>query len=474
MGEEAATVTQSLLGRRGHGGGGQLQTVSSVTTTLVLSTFVAACISFGFGCVMGYSSPTQSAIMEDLDLSIAEFSLFGSMLNIGSILGALVSGRTTDLLGRKCTMWVLNLFYIMGWFAIAFAKVPWLLDAGRLLLGFRNGIAGYLVPLYVAEITPKNLRGRFSVLVQPILQTMGVIGLSMMYIIGPFFSWRILALIVIIPSPLQLPLLFFIPESPRWLANVGREKEFEKALLSLRGEKVNIFEEATTIKDYTESLKCFSWGGILDLFQRKYAHPLIIGIGLMALQHSGGANAYAYYSGVIFVSAGLSKYIGLSTLAVVEILMSLLDTSLIDKFGRRSLLLVSSCGLCFGSFLTGISFLLQDYNWWGERTPILALISIWLYMGSYQVGMEGIPWIIVAEIFPINIKGAAGSISSLIGNLFSWIVSYNFNFLFQWSSAGTFFIFSAICGLNAIFAATMVPETKGRTLEEIQASLASI
>ncbi|EOY11276.1 Sugar transporter ERD6 14 [Theobroma cacao] len=466
MGEEAATVTQSLLGRRGHGGGGQLQTVSSVTTTLVLSTFVAACISFGFGCVMGYSSPTQSAIMEDLDLSIAEFSLFGSMLNIGSILGALVSGRTTDLLGRKCTMWVLNLFYIMGWFAIAFAKVPWLLDAGRLLLGFRNGIAGYLVPLYVAEITPKNLRGRFSGLVQ----TMGVIGLSMMYIIGPFFSWRILALIVIIPSPLQLPLLFFIPESPRWLANVGREKEFEKALLSLRGEKVNIFEEATTIKDYTESLKCFSWGGILDLFQRKYAHPLIIGIGLMALQHSGGANAYAYYSGVIFVSAGLSKYIGLSTLAVVEILMSLLDTSLIDKFLHVEYASAAS-SLEYHSFY---SYHKQDYNWWGERTPILALISIWLYMGSYQVGMEGIPWIIVAEIFSINIKGAAGSISSLIGNLFSWIVSYNFNFLFQWSSAGTFFIFSAICGLNAIFAATMVPETKGRTLEEIQASLTSI
>ncbi|KAK6233092.1 hypothetical protein SCA6_003165 [Theobroma cacao] len=215
MGEEAATVTQSLLGRRGHGGGGQLQTVSSVTTTLVLSTFVAACISFGFGCVMGYSSPTQSAIMEDLDLSIAEFSLFGSMLNIGSILGALVSGRTTDLLGRKCTMWVLNLFYIMGWFAIAFAKVLaflslilcqlflYVMDSvplpRRLHLGvltelvpvvFHNPIMldfhvlerfrgclmqedyywdsemELLVPLYVAEITPKNLRGRFSVLVQ--------------------------------------------------------------------------------------------------------------------------------------------------------------------------------------------------------------------------------------------------------------------------------------------------------------------
>ncbi|XP_039029218.1 sugar transporter ERD6-like 5 [Hibiscus syriacus] len=92
-------------------------------------------------------------------------------------------------------------------------------------------------------------------------------------------------------------------------------------------------------------------------------------------------------------------------------------------------------------------------------------------MGSYQVGMEGIPWTIVAEIFPMNIKGAAGSIASLSGNICSWTVSYNFNFLFQWSSAGTFFVFTAVCGLNFVFVSEMVPEMKGRTLEEIQASV---
>ncbi|KAA3472720.1 sugar transporter ERD6-like 5 isoform X3 [Gossypium australe] len=127
MGEERATVLQSesLLVREGAG-----ENSSSVPTTLVLSTFVAASISFGVGYIAGYTSPTQSVIMEDLGLSIAEFSLFGSLLNLGSILGALVSGKTVDLLGRK--------------------GVPWLLDVGRLLLGFSNGIAGYLV--YVVKI----------------------------------------------------------------------------------------------------------------------------------------------------------------------------------------------------------------------------------------------------------------------------------------------------------------------------------
>ncbi|KAK8712649.1 hypothetical protein V6N13_147881 [Hibiscus sabdariffa] len=293
--------------------------------------------------------------------------------------GAIASGRTADMVGRKGTMWFLNLFYIVGWLAIAFAKVP----------------------VYLAEITPKNLR------------------------VGPFISWRILALIGIIPGLVQLPLLFFIPESPRWLVKVGRETEFETALRSLRGKRANVFEEANSIK---------------------------IGIGIMVLQHSGGVYGYTYYSGVIFVSAGLSEYVGLCTLAAVE---------------------VSSGGICLGSFLTGTSFLLQDHDMWSKRTPILALISIWVYMGSYQVGMAVIPWIIVAEIFPINIKGAAGSMASLIANICNWIVTYNFNFLFQWSSAGTFFMFSAICGLSVVFIAKLVPETKGRTLEEIHASLTS-
>ncbi|TYG95910.1 hypothetical protein ES288_A11G306100v1 [Gossypium darwinii] len=394
---------------------------SSVTTTLVLSTFVAASISFGVGYIAGYTSPNQSVIMEDLGLSIAEFSLFGSLLNLGSILGALVSGKTIDLLGCK--------------------GVPWLLDVGRLLLGFSNGIAGYLYIL----LTPKNLRGRFTAGL--ILLTMAILGLSTMYIVGPFINWRILALIGIIPSLVQLPLLFYIPESPRWLVNVGREEEFETVLRSLRGKKANVFEEAASIKDYADSLKRLSGGGMLDLFKPKYFHSLIIGIGLK----------------ILFISVGLSKYVGLSTLAVIQMITAIVGASLIDKFGRRALLLVSSAGLCFGSFLTGISFLLQ-------REFIIWLVCQ-VYMGSYQAGMEGIPWLIVAEIFPINVKGAAGSLAGLTGNICSWTVSYSFNFLFQWSSAGTFFIYSAICGVCVIFIAKMVPEAKGRTLEEIQASL---
>ncbi|KAK6243156.1 hypothetical protein QUC31_009565 [Theobroma cacao] len=432
MGQQRREVTESLLVRHGHGdlvhteenigvvvGGGGSVAASSVTTILALSTFVAACVSFGFGCAIGYSSPTQSSIMEDLGLSMADFSLFGSILNIGAILGAVISGKITDLLGRKL--------------------VPWLLDLGRLSLGFTNGISGYLVPIYIAEITPKNLRGRFTAIV-PLMTCWGM---SSMYVVGSFVSWRTLALIAIIPSILQLPLLSFIPESPRWLANVGRDKELESALLCLRGEKAYISDEATDIK---------------------------IVAGMVALLSLGGVNAFTYYSGVIFVSAGISSMIGLIALAAAQTLLGFLGTIFIDKSGRRPLLLVALAGLCFSSFLTGLSFLLKDYNWWGEGTPILALIGILMYKGSFVVAV-GIPWLLVAELFPINVKGSAGSICNFISGITGWAVAYYFNLLTKWSSAGTFFIFSAFCCANFILAATMVPETKGRTLEEIQASI---
>ncbi|KAL1074623.1 hypothetical protein V6Z11_D11G302300 [Gossypium hirsutum] len=368
MEQQRNEATERLLSRQGHpnlvyneenGGVGVgdegLVTVSNFTSILGLSTLTAACITFGFGCAIGYSSPTQSSIMEDLGLSVAEFSLFGSILSIGSLIGAAISGKITDLFGRKMTMWILNLFYIGGWLAIAFTKAPSLLNLGRLSLGFTNGISNYLASIYVAEITTKNVRGRFTIIVQLLTGW----GASFMFVVGSFVHWRTLALLATIPGLLQLLLLFFIPESPQWLAKVGREKELEAALLYLRGDKADISHEATEIKDYVESLKSFSSEGILDIFQKQYVRPLLTVAGVLVLMNLGGINALAYYSGAIFVSAGVSSMVGLITVAATQTVIGILGATLIDKLGRRPLLLVSSAGLCFSSFLIGVSFFLK-------------------------------------------------------------------------------------------------------------------
>ncbi|XP_059648574.1 sugar transporter ERD6-like 5 isoform X2 [Cornus florida] len=400
---------------------------SSATAMVVLSTFIAVCGSYAFGAAIGYSSPAESGIMDDLGLSVAEYSVFGSILTIGAMLGAVTSGKIADHIGRRGTMGISEIFCIMGWFAILLSEVAWLLDLGRLSIGCGIGLLSYVVPVYIAEITPKNLRGGFAT----VHQVMITLGSAITFFVGTVVSWRILALIGIIPCLVQLLGLFFIPESPRWLAKIGRQKDCEAALQRLRGDDIS--PEAAEIIDYTEALKQLPEAKILDLFQWKYAHSLIVGVGMMMLQQFGGSNGIAFYASSIFTLAGFSAKIGTIAMAVVQIPTTVLGVFLMDKSGRRPLLMV--------------------------------------YNGSFGLGMAGIPWLIMSEIFPINMKGLAGSLVSLVNWFVSWLVSYIFNFLLDWSSAGTFFIFSSISCITVVFVAKLVPETKGRTLEEIQAMM---
>ncbi|RHN49322.1 putative major facilitator, sugar transporter, major facilitator superfamily [Medicago truncatula] len=223
------------------------------------------------------------------------------------------------------------------------------------------------------------------------------------------------------------------------------------------------------IREFTEASQQQTEANIFGLFQLQYLKSLTVGVGLIILQQFGGVNAIAFYASSIFVSAGFSRSIGTIAMVVVQIPMTALGVILMDKSGRRPLLLISASGTCLGCFLVSLSFYLQDLH--KEFSPILALVGVLVYTGSFSLGMGGIPWVIMSEIFPINVKGSAGSFVTFVHWLCSWIVSYAFNFLMSWNSAGTFFIFSTICGLTILFVAKLVPETKGRTLEEVQASL---
>ncbi|KAF5203805.1 Sugar transporter erd6-like [Thalictrum thalictroides] len=434
---------------------------------VLLSTFVAVCGSFEFGCVIGYSAPTQSGITHDLDLSLSEYSVFGSTATIGAMIGAATSGRIADFLGRKEAMRVSSVICLAGWLAVYFAKGAVSLDIGRLSTGYGMGLVSYVVPVFISEIAPKNLRGGLATL----NQLMIICGVSITLIIGTFISWRSLTLVGIVPCFFLFFGLFLIPESPRWLAKVGRRKDFEVSLRKLRGKSADISSEAEEIQDYIETLEHLPKAKMLDLFQRRYLLSLIIGIGLMLIQQFGGINGICFYVSHIFESAGVPPNVGTIIYACIQVPITALGAFLMDRAGRRLLLFVSSSGLVIGSLLVGTSFFLKAHELSLDWVPALALIGILTYIGSFSIGMGAVPWVIMSEIFPINIKGAAGSLITLVNWFASWVVSLSFNFLMSWSSYGTFLLFGGVNAVGILFIAKLVPETKGRTLEEIQASI---
>ncbi|CAO2185159.1 unnamed protein product [Urochloa humidicola] len=442
---------------------------SSSIAAVVGSTAVAVAGSFEFGLSIGYSSPSQLGIMRDLHLSLAEYSVFGSILTIGAMLGAIVSGSIADRAGRRGAMVISDVICTLGYLLIAFSQNYWWLDIGRVLIGCGIGILSYVVPVYISEITPKNLRGGFAT----VNQFMICCGGSLAFVLGTFIPWRSLAVVGVVPCLLQLVGLLVIPESPRWLARSGHPGAFVAALQKLRGQGTDISEEASEIKVFTEKLQLLPESKIADLFQKDYIRAVTVGVGLMVLQQFGGVNGILFYASEVFVSAGFSSgNTGTIAMAIVQIPMIGLGVLLMDKAGRRPLLMVSAAGTCLGCLLVGLSFLSKEQHWEMDLN-VFALAGLLVFIGSFSLGMGGIPWVIMSEIFPINMKGSAGSLVTLVNWLSSWIVSYAFNFLLIWSTYGSFFVFASICGLTVVFVERLVPETKGRTLEEIQASMNS-
>ncbi|XP_048536156.1 sugar transporter ERD6-like 16 isoform X2 [Triticum urartu] len=461
-----ATAVAAAQGRAQAGEGAEEGSLQMV----LLSTAVAVCGSFEFGTCVGYSAPAQAGIVSDIGLSNSQYGIFASVLTVGAMVGALTSGRLADTLGRKMTMRLAAIVGIFGWLAIYLAKGAAMLCLGRVLLGYCTGVLSYVVPVFISEIAPKDLRGGLAASNQLFICS----GCSAAYIIGATISWRFLVVVGLVPCAFLLVGLPFIPESPRWLANIGKEKEFRASLQKLRGEKADISGEATGIIEYVESVQDLPKARIQDLFHRKNMYAVIVGVGLKVFQQLGGINALGFYTSYIFSSAGFSGKLGTTLIGIIQIPITLLGALLMDRSGRRTLLLVSSSGTFVGCFLTGLSFYFKAQGLYTQLVPTLALYGILAYYVAYSIGMGPVPWVIMSEIFSINMKGIAGSLVTLVSWVGSFVISYSFSFLMDWNSAGTFFLFSAASLVTVLFVARLVPETKGRTLEEIQESLMAV
>uniref|UniRef100_A0A7N0TWA6 Major facilitator superfamily (MFS) profile domain-containing protein n=1 Tax=Kalanchoe fedtschenkoi TaxID=63787 RepID=A0A7N0TWA6_KALFE len=396
-----------------------------------------------------------------------QFSLFGSIATCGAMVGALTSGSMADLIGRKGTMAISSCTSVAGWITIYFSKGVMALDVGRLLTGYGMGVFSYVVPVFIAEITPKHVRGAFTTLN---MVTLGC-GLTATFALGAVLTWRNLALIGIVPCCVQLMGILFIPESPRWLAKMGQDQKFKAALQQLRGKDSDISEEASEIQDYVETLQKMGKSRITDLFQRKYMRSLMIGVGMMVFNQFCGVNGVCYYMSSIFESIGFSSTLGSVVYSSFQVAMCSLTATRMDNTGRKPFLLVSASGMLIGCVLVGTSFFLKVHQVSSASVDAIAVVGLMVYGGSYASGMGAIPWILMSEMFPVNVKGVAGSLASFVDWIGAWTISYTFNYLILWSSYGTFLLYAAVNVLAILFVLIMVPETKGKSLEAIQTAL---
>lgn len=455
---------------------------------LYMATFAAVLGPLSFGFVLGYSSPAIPELcrIQDprLQLSKDEASWFGAVVTIGAALGGLLGGWIVEKIGRKLSLMFCAIPFIFGFTIIIAAQNHWMLYVGRVLTGLASGVTSLVVPLYISEMAHERVRGTLGSCVQ----LMVVIGIMGAYLTGLFLDWRWLAITSSIPPTLMLVFMCFMPETPRFLLSQGKRREAEEALRFLRGPDAPTEWECARIEEaYKNEEQSFS---LVDLKDPGVYKPLGVGVMMMLFQQFTGINAIMFYAETIFEQAHFkSSDVATVIVAATQVFFTAVAAVIMDKAGRKVLLILSGVTMCVSEAVFGVYFkltvmkhnnssltsLLTDAQ--GPLTgqsptdlTWLAVGSMGLFITGFALGWGPTPWLVMSEIFPTRVRGMGSALCVLTNWTCAFIVTKTFqNLMDAITSAGTFWMFSGLCALNVIFTALFVPETKGKTLEEIQA-----
>ena len=427
---------------------------------------IAAIGGFLFGYDTGVIGGAMLFMKDDLALKThGQQELTVAILLLGAIVGALIAGWSADRFSRRRTKIVSGCVYVIGGVACALAQSYWQILAGRFWLGLAVGCASFVSPMYIAELVPKRIRGG----VVSFNQLMITLGILVANIVDWGFAplpnnWRWMFAAAVVPGAALAIGMYFMPFSPRWLVQQGRDDDARKVLERYRTEEDDIDVEIEEIKDVAENEL-----PLRKLLSKGLRRMMIVGIGLAVFQQIVGINTVIYYAPTILKFAGQqntgaltqSVYIGCT-----NVLFTIVAILLLDKLGRRFFLIAGTSLLTVALIGLGIFFqspLLQNSVGW------LALVCLLVYIMGFAIGLGPVFWLMISEIFPLQMRGPAMAVCTMFNWGLNFAISYTFLTLTDAiSKQGTFWLYAffGICAL--VFFATLVPETKDRTLEEIQ------
>ncbi len=426
-----------------------------------------------FGYDQGVISGALPLIKDDLHLSTLATEVITSWVTLGALGGALVAGNLADRIGRRHTAVIAGILFAAGAAVETIAPNAPVLTFGRVVTGVAVGFASTVAPLYAAEMAPARVRGRIVSSYQLAI----TIGIFVAYLVNDLLQdsgqWRAMFAAAVVPGVLLVIGFLIVPESVRYLVKTGQRDAAQEVVEEIEGHD----DAPQVLADIEQSLRAeqeegqASWSELLSPGLRK---PLVIGIGLSVIQQVTGINAIIYYANDIFAKAGFESHQAQSratlfAIGLVNVLATFIAIAYVDRFGRRPLLRYGLIGMFIALTIVGISFASFDNSGGFSVGGALTLAGLVLFITSFAFSLGPVVWTVISEIYPSRVRGRAVSVATAANWGAAFLVTQFFlTIVDAIGEAETFFLFAAICVVSFIWITRIVPETRGRTLEEIQ------
>ncbi|GAB3367145.1 sugar porter family MFS transporter [Amycolatopsis echigonensis] len=427
-----------------------------------------------FGYDLGVISGVLPFIGKLWGLSGWDKGVITASISVGAIVGASFSSRLNERLGRRRTIMVAAVVVIIGTLAATFSPTFALLIISRLVIGVGIGLSSSTVPTYLSELAPARLRGAMGALNQIFIVLGILIAFLVSYGLGSSGNWRLMFAGAIVPAAILLAGLVFLPETPRWLVANGQEERAREVLLSSHGGSVNVDDEIGTIREVirldSESAKT----RLRDLLTPTVRPMLVVALLLAIGQQFSGVNAVNAYFPTMLIGLGFATQAALLSgvlLGVTKFLFTAWVVFVVDRWGRKPLLLIGNVLMVIT--LVAAGFIVLEVHDTATK-GILMLVAMVLYLVGYELGWGAVVWVMMAEVFPLKVRAAGMGVSSVVLWAATGIISAVFPIISDPGAlglGGSMFLFAGINVVLFVLTKWLVPETKGRSLEEIELDL---